>query len=120
MPNLHLHDLEQPQLNDHQRRVMHDAARSPVDLSASVVLRAATDATGLDGFGEADFRERLAIWLEAGAQDTGLNAFGRSILFDYCVRYASNRLRLEDLVRRHPEILHEEIVRPVFIAGLPR
>jgi hypothetical protein len=120
MPNLHLDDLEQPQLNDSQRRVIDDAARCPVDLSARAVLQAATDATGLDGFGEADFRERLAIWLEAGAQDTGLNAFGRSILFGYCVRYASNRLRLEDLVRRHPEILDEDIVRPLFIAGLPR
>ncbi len=120
MASLHLADLAQPLLNEHQCRALRNAEAHPVVLSEQAVLQAAIDATGLDDFGEADFRERLSIWLEAGAQDTGLNAFGRSILFDYCVRYASNRLRLEDLVRRHPEILDEEIVRPVFIAGLPR
>ncbi|HWI11037.1 MAG TPA: sulfotransferase [Burkholderiaceae bacterium] len=120
MTSLHLTDLAQPLLSEHQRRAMRDAERCPVTLSEQAVLQAAIDATGLDDFGEPDFRERLAVWLEAGTQDIGLNALGRAVLFGYCVRYASNRLRLEDLVRRHPEILAERIARPVFIAGLPR
>jgi hypothetical protein len=37
-----------------------------------------------------------------------------------CVRYAANRLRFEDLIARHPEILELEIRRPIIIAGLPR
>ena len=32
----------------------------------------------------------------------------------------ANRLRIEDLVKRHPEILNVPIDRPIFIAGLPR
>jgi hypothetical protein len=120
MTSLRLTDLGDPLLSEHQRRVLVAAEAHPVALSEQAVLEAAIAATGLEQFGEADFRERLAVWLEAGAQDSGLNAFGRAILFGYCVRYAVNRLRLEDLVRRHPEVLDEDIVRPVFIAGLPR
>src|SRR5699024_6807070 len=33
---------------------------------------------------------------------------------------AATRLRLEDLIRRHPEILDIEIARPIIVAGLPR
>lgn len=120
MTSLRLTDLGDPLLSEHQRRVLVAAEAHPVALSEQAVLEAAIAATGLEQFGEPDFRERLAVWLEAGAQDSGLNAFGRAILFGYCVRYAVNRLRLEDLVRRHPEVLDEDIVRPVFIAGLPR
>ena len=40
--------------------------------------------------------------------------------FNDCVRYASNRLRFEDLMRRHPEIDDEVIARPIIIVGLPR
>src|SRR5436305_808256 len=36
------------------------------------------------------------------------------------VRYAANRLRIEDVVRRHPEILDIEIDRPIVVAGLPK
>ncbi len=31
-----------------------------------------------------------------------------------------NRLLIEDLVRRHPEILEERIAAPIIICGLPR
>ena len=31
-----------------------------------------------------------------------------------------NRLRVEDLLRRHPEILDDRIVAPIVICGLPR
>ena len=35
-------------------------------------------------------------------------------------RVMTNRLRIEDLLKRHPEILEVPIDRPIFIAGLPR
>jgi hypothetical protein len=36
------------------------------------------------------------------------------------VRYLANRLRVEDVVARHPEILQVEIEGPIIVAGLPR
>jgi hypothetical protein len=45
---------------------------------------------------------------------------GRLGLFGNCVRFLCNRLRLEDLLRRHPEILTVPIREPIIVAGLPR
>jgi hypothetical protein len=45
---------------------------------------------------------------------------GRVGAFRDCVRYAANRARLHDLLRRHPEIHDVEIRRPIVIGGLPR
>ena len=42
------------------------------------------------------------------------------MMFGDCVRYAANRLRIHDLLARHPEILDVEIVAPVIVIGLPR
>ena len=38
----------------------------------------------------------------------------------HLVQLLASRLRLEDLIRRHPEIERERIERPIVIAGLPR
>jgi hypothetical protein len=120
MTTLRITDLAQPQLNDLQKCAILEAESKPIELIDSAVLAAATKETGLSDFGPPDFLERLHVWLRAGDEDAGLNALGRKVLFDYCVRYAANRLRLEECVARHPEILDEPIERPVFIAGLPR
>jgi hypothetical protein len=117
---LRLTDLAAPRLSPVQQAAIANAEATAVDWTASAVLDAARQATGLYDFGATDFIERLEIWLQAGAEDIGLNAFGRGTLFSYGVRYAANRLRLEHLVSEHPEILAEHLEKPLFIAGLPR
>jgi hypothetical protein len=92
----------------------------PVEFTEEAVLDAACGATGLSDFGADDFRGRLAIWLQAVDEDEELGAVGRIGVFRDITRYASNRLRFEDLLKRHPEILDVEIDRPIIIAGLPR
>src|SRR5205807_10128607 len=65
-------------------------------------------------------RARLRLWLDevdGGQQRTGL---GRLMLFRDCVRHASNRLRIHDLLGRHPEIHDVVIARPIIVVGLPR
>ena len=48
---------------------------------------------------------------------TGL---GRMLMFGDCVRYAANRLRIRDLLRRHPEILDDRRSSgPVIVIGPP-
>lgn len=95
-------------------------ATQPVTMDEAVVLEQARTATGLNDFGPDDFRERLTIWLRSFDADTGLNRLGRAGLFNDCVRLSSTRLMLEDVWKRHPEITHVEIDRPIIIAGLPR
>jgi len=111
-------DLHHPVLTDIQRQAVANAP--DVQLDETVVLDLARQATGLSDFGDDDFRPRLRLWLSCAEADTGLSKLGRATIFGMGVRYATQRLRVEDLVRRHPEILDLPIERPLVVAGLPR
>ena len=113
-------DLATPELTGSQEAAIAAAARMPVTLSEAVVLEAARRQTGLDDFGADDFRVRLRVWLQSADEDATLGPLGRLAVFGNCVRYLANRLRLEDLVRRHPEIHDVPIRTPIIVAGLPR
>jgi hypothetical protein len=113
-------DLAAPVLTELQRRVIEAAGEIPVAFTEEAVLEQATKRTGLTDFGPGDFRERLGVWIRSVEEDAGLGPVGRVGILRDLVRYAANRLRLEDLVRRHPEILDVEIARPIVIGGLPR
>jgi hypothetical protein len=60
------------------------------------------------------------MWMSSADADAGLSPVGRASAFGLAVRYAANRLQLEDLIRRHPEIERVELEPPLVIAGLPR
>ena len=95
-------------------------SRALVSLDEDSLLAAARKRTGLDEFGDAGFREPLRVLLCALGREAGLSALGRIGTREHLVQLLSSRLRLEDLVRRNPEILDERIERPIVIAGLPR
>lgn len=113
-------DLHNPVLTDIQRQALEGAAAFPVRLTEEAVLEAARAETGLSDFGADDFRERLQVWLQAIDEDENASAITRINLFQMTVRYAAMRLRMEDIIRRHPEILDIKIDRPIIVAGLPR
>ncbi len=113
-------DLAHPVLSELQQQVMAHAAANPVTLSADAVMAAAKAATGLSDFGAMDFLPRLEQWMQACEADTGLTPLGRGALFGLALRFASARLQVEDLIRRHPEIEDVELEPPLVIAGLPR
>lgn len=117
---IRLTDLADPVLSELQAGALAFCQANPVTLTPEAVLAAAQERTGLSDFGPDGFRERLAVWMRAGNNDTELSAAGRNSLFSEAVRLASNRLQIEDTVRQHPEILDIEIERPLIIAGLPR
>lgn len=117
---IEIDDLLEPRLTPVQKQVLAMAEANPVTLTEQAILDAARAETGLTDFGADDFRERLAVWLQAIDEDTNASAVTWLNLFQMLVRYAATRLRLEDLIRRHPEILAIEIDRPIIVAGLPR
>jgi hypothetical protein len=117
---IRIDDLAAPVLNDMQRMGIRYGDSVHTELTVDAVCQAAVERTGLDDFGPDDFRERLGVQLaemDADDQRTGL---GRMLFFGDCARYAANRLRIHDLLTRHPEILDIPIVRPVIVVGLPR
>lgn len=113
-------DLANPILSELQSGAIAYATANPVNLDSEEVISAAKAATGLSDFGGPDYRERLDVWMRAGNDDVELGPVGRLNLFSEAVRFATNRLQVEDEIKRHPEILDIEIERPLIIAGLPR
>ncbi len=117
---IRIEDLANPQLTDMQKAALDYGESQHVDLTVDAVLGAAVAASGLDDFGPDDFHERLQLWLSEMDEDEERNGLGRLGLFGDCVRYASNRLKVRDLLARHPEILEIPIDKPVIVIGLPR
>jgi len=116
--DIYITDFANPVLNEAEWQTIANAP--PVTMSEEAVLGAAQGATGLSDFGADDFRERLAVWLRSFDADKGLGPLGRKMAFDHMVRSARNRLKVEDVIKRHPEILELEMPRPIIVSGLPR
>jgi hypothetical protein len=113
-------DLRRPELTEVQRLALDYGEQNPVELTVEAVLSAAVERAGLIDFGPDDFRTRLQLWLEEVDRDPERTGLGRMTLFRDCVRYAVNRLRIHDLLSRHPEIGDVDIVAPIIVVGLPR
>lgn len=120
MNEIRIDDLADPVLTDLQRGALDYGERQHVELTVDNVLQRAVDATSLTDFGPDDFRERLDLWLREPAEDPDRVGLAQLSLFGNMVRYASNRLKVHDLLTRHPEIRDIPIERPLIVVGLPR
>ncbi len=115
-------DLVQPRFSDEVRAILDlmAVAGTDVDLRPETLMATAAAETGLSDFGPGDFVHRLEVLCRALQDEADLNPAGllaQSLLLTGLLR---NRLLLEDLVARHPEILAETVASPIIICGLPR
>src|SRR5437763_13015527 len=119
---VHLHDLAVPRFSpdiDQIRDLMATmVAECPLD--ADALHAKAVAETGLTDFGPDDYRERLEVYLAALREIDGLHGSGTVSFHAQVLQLLKNRLLLNDLLRRHPEIRDIELLPPVVIAGLPR
>jgi len=113
-------DLARPVLTDEQKAAIEAARQVPIELTEEAVLGEAVRRTGLDDFGPDDFRERLRVQLQSLNEDPFIGPVGRLGAYSDLVRFAANRLRIEDFLRRHPEVLEVPVERPIVVVGLPR
>ena len=95
-------------------------AAAGLALEPDALIAAAVAGTGLDDFGDPSFRPRLEVLCTALRTEAGLSPAGVAGQFGALVALLSNRLLIEDLVKRHPEVLEVRIERPIVICGLPR
>ena len=95
-------------------------AAPTTSLDENSILAEARARAGLADFGDESFREPLRRTLHAYDAEAGLNEAGRIAQRERTIGLLVNRLRVEDWLRRHPEILDEKIHAPIVIAGLPR
>jgi len=89
-------------------------------MSAAYILGRAELRTGLSNWGDPDFLPRLRLFMACIRSDTGLTDAGRENLEATALRFAEGRLRLEELLRRNPEISEVALPRPIVVTGLPR
>lgn len=89
-------------------------------LTEESILKAARRRAKLSDFGDERFRIALQRLLDSFKEDAQLHPFGRFLTRNRLIMSAENRLRIQDDLKRHPEILDEPIRQPLFVAGLPR
>lgn len=119
---IHIDDLAAPRVPRAWRAanaLLAPAARR-FSLEPASLLAAARRHERLDDFGDASFEEPLRVLCGALEREARLTPAGRFLMRRSFVSLLATRLRLEALLREHPEIRHERIDAPVVILGLPR
>lgn len=113
-------DMRAPILTEAQKAALAGAAQMRFEFTAQAILDAAQAQTGLSDFGATDFVERLDLWCQCVREDSFLSPVSHAGLWGMFLRYACDRLKVEDICKRHPEILDIVIDRPIIVAGPPR
>jgi len=91
-----------------------------VHLEEDALLTDAATQVGLNDFGDPRFRTSLRVLLAAFRTEAGLSPAGRFSVYQQVLQLLKNRLLIQDLLTRHPEIHAVRIERPIMIVGLPR
>ncbi len=84
------------------------------------MIEKACKQTGLDDFGDDSFREPLEILCRHTREGKPMTFLGRVILGQDLMNRLKNKLKIQAEIKAHPEILEQEVPRPIIINGLPR
>ncbi|UXJ50284.1 sulfotransferase family protein [Pseudomonas citronellolis] len=80
----------------------------------------ASAATGLNDFGNDDYREGLAVLLRAFDTDLNFTPMGREFAWGSVISILAARLHTQEGWRQRPDCLGQPIRRPLVITGVPR
>lgn len=126
MTSIRVDDLADPRLTLEQQGARDAFADAVISLDLDELVAKARRRTGLRNLGDqtgtpgAGVLERAAAYAAAVEADTGLHPIGRLIHRTRIVRLLENRLRLHELLARHPEIRDLDLPAPIIVVGLPR
>lgn len=122
MKPVRIDDLAAPRFTPEVERLREDLAAlaETITLEPESLLQAAVEQTGLKQFGDDWFREPLSVLCGSLRSEARLAPMGVVTLWVQIVQALAGRLRIEEEIRRHPEILQIPVERPIVIAGLPR
>lgn len=91
-----------------------------VEMQIDQMLVDVADAVGLDDYGHPSFRDGLEHLLVSTRIDSHLTPLGNAVLDGTCRAALTNRLRVTDWCRRHPDVEQQPITAPIFVLGMPR
>lgn len=118
-----IEDLANPKFPDDALPIIEQATRyaGTIRFDADSIFEQAAAETGLDDFGaDPGIFERVRFFVHCLNAEANLSDLGRAGMHTEMVRWLKNRLRLEELYRKNPEINDLEVKRPIVIVGLPR
>lgn len=116
-----LDDLTAPVLTELQRQILDYTDAREVTFDIEEMLGEAVSTAAADDLDEDDgLMDRLRAHIAAIEADTGLRQLARGTLRARIVRLLRNRLSLNDLLRRYPEIRDIAITAPLIVVGMPR
>jgi sulfotransferase family protein len=115
-------DLAHPRFSPETAEILTAMAAMAdgVQLEPEALMDAAVTKTGLSDFGADTFREPLDVLCAAFRTEAGLSGPGVVSNHALLVQLLSNRLLIQDLLQRHPEIHDVRIEAPIIVCGLPR
>jgi Sulfotransferase family len=121
-PVVVLDDLAEPRFSPQAQEILAVMASMAPDcvLEVDELRQTAVQRTGLDDFGDPSYESHLEVLAATLREEAGLSDVGRVNVHAQLVQFLINRLRITDLLRRHPEIAEIPVRAPVVIAGMPR
>lgn len=113
-------DLAEPVRTPALQAQIENVKDVPVELTLEAVVSAAQQRTGFSNFNGDGFLRHYDVLLAAYREVPWLSNLGKIAIFEFCTNFLSNRLKMEELYRRHPEIDEVDLEAPIIITGLPR
>lgn len=89
-------------------------------LDADLLVARATEATGLDDFGEPTWQDGLERLLESLREEARLNPLGVDIAAGNVLDLLTSRLQVTGWRTEHPEVAKGDVVPPIVIVGQGR
>jgi hypothetical protein len=84
------------------------------------LLATACGQTGLDDFGENGWQPALELLVDGLVNEARLSMIGVEVAYGDLMRALSNRLGVIDWRKKNPDVVRQQIARPIFIVGQPR
>jgi hypothetical protein len=89
-------------------------------IDADEILAAARTQTGLLDLDDQSILEGLNVYVRSLNDEARLTARGAQIIRGSLVQTLANRLRVDDHLVQHRELLDRPVTKPMFVFGLPR
>ncbi len=89
-------------------------------LSEEKLCAEAIKNTGLTDFNEDGFREGLQALINAVNNNGNIHSFGKGVLRTVILHALENRLKIQSFIKQGEGINDVEIIKPLFVVGLPR
>ncbi|MDF2829672.1 MAG: hypothetical protein K0R01_2955, partial [Mycobacterium sp.] len=90
------------------------------ELNVDAMITAAIEAAGSDDFGSNDFVEGLTVLCASADDEARLHELGSFALQQNVIGALTNRLKITDWHRRHPDATRERIDAPLIVIGMFR